>query len=116
MHARLFYGNSIKTEGRPSHVVDIQDDKPSFPAELPVIKTSEEGHGKAKDPDDINLVFSSFEEARARGLSYGSGYRAKTSKANKEWRYYCKVVSCSAKWSIREKTYTGRSMLFILLT
>ena len=114
MHARLFYGSSsIKTEGNPSDVVELKDAESSLPADLPTVKASEENHRKTEDPDDIYLVFSTFQEARTHGLGFGSDFRAKTSKKDKEWRYYCKVVSCSAKWRINEKNFTGKSMLFV---
>ena len=110
----MFYGSSsIKTEGNPSDVVELKDGESSLPADLPTVKASEENHRKTEDPDDINLVFSSFEEARTHGLGFGSDFRAKTSKKDKEWRYYCQVVSCSAKWRINAKNFTGKSMLLI---
>ena len=109
----MFYGSSIKTEGNPSDVVELKDAESSLPADLPTVKASEENRRKTEDPDDIYLVFSTFQEAKTHGLGFGSDFRAKTSKKDKEWRYYCQVVSCSAKWRINAKNFTGKSMILI---
>ena len=63
-----------------------------------------------EEPEQISLIFSSFEEAKEHGLGYGSGFRSKTSKRDRDVRYYCKVMSCSAKWRINEKNFTGSLM------
>ena len=47
VHARLFYGNSVKCDDNPSDAVESQDAQPGVPAELPIIRASEENPQKA---------------------------------------------------------------------
>ena len=111
VHARLFYRDSIKSESISSNPLETEDSNSSVPAQLPIVKAPEENPQKAEDPNDINLMFSTMEEAKDHGRSFGSGYRSKTSKAENNVRYYCKVLSCPAKWKINEKKFTGTQMI-----
>ena len=108
VHARLFYGDSIKAESSSSNPVETNGSNSSLPAQLLIVKAPEENPQKAEDPNDISLMFSTMEEAREHGRGFGSGYRSKTSKAeNYKARFICKVLSCPAKWRINEKKFTG---------
>ena len=115
MHARLFYGDSIKAESSSSKPVETKGANFSVPAQLPIVKAPEENLQKAEDPNEINLMFSTLEEAREHGRGFGSGYRSKTSKAETfKARFICKVLSCPAKWKINEKKFTGTLIILIL--
>ena len=111
VHARLFYSDSIKSESSSSNPLENEGSNSSVPAQLPIVKAPEENPQKQKDLNDINLMFSTMEEAKEHGRSFGSGYRSKTSKAENNVRYYCKVLSCPAKWKINEKKFTGTQMI-----
>ena len=115
VHARLFYSDSIKSESSSSNPLENEGSNSSVPAQLPIVKAPEENPQKQKDLNDINLMFSTMEEAREHGRGFGSGYRSKTSKAETfKARFICKVLSCPAKWKINEKKFTGTLIILIL--